>query len=1023
MPSVFRRPGVVLATLVSIATTPATGAVMERPTGPRQHTFALFDATDGLDSLTTFDLQLDHDGNLWIATQEGLVHFDGERFRTFRTPDGLPSGVVFDIEQAGDGTLWAATLKGLARRVGTRFEPVALPDSPAGEAIEVLSLDDGGNLIAGAVGGAYRCTGASCERIFELPADQFVSAIALDPNTHELWFGGPFGLARWRGQEIERFTRERGLPSHATRALLVDRVGGLWVRQIRDVVRVDTNDGSVEVFDLPPAADSSRLFLDSRGVVWITSDSGLYHREGDRWERIGLDEGLPDAAVSAVAEDREGALWIGLAHAGLARWLGRDRFVSWTAETGLPSDVIWAVERTTDRRLAFGTQAGLAVVSPGGGTVKNFAGDPLLGDGPILSLCAAPRGGLWAGGATGRLAYLSDDDQVFAAGPAAGFGEDVPITAIRYDAAGELWLATNAGLWVGEGEAPHLRFHPVAVPNGTKSAAEPATPELFVDLLLDHDGAIWAAGRYGLARFAEGSWRRLTTRDGLLDDFLLSLAEDRDGRLWIGYRDARGISSMTWNDGQPQFEHYDHRQGLRHDQVTFVRTDALGRVWVGTTRGISVRNGRRFVSFRRSDGLISEDTSSNAFLAEPDGTTWIGTPHGAIAARISAADLAPRRPLTARILGATLGGEPFEPPAEPRAGHDHATFEVNFAARTFRTAREVEFRYQLSEADPEPVVTAQRSARYPALPPGRHEFRVAARTEGRDWGPEATLSFEILPPWWATLPARLGALLLAILIGLTIDRLRSRRERRHSEQLERSVAERTEELKASRQELSRKNEELAELSLVDPLTGLKNRRFAWEYLAREVARIEDERQRLTEGEAGEARLVFFLMDVDLFKTINDLHGHEIGDLVLIEVAERVREATRIHDVAVRWGGEEFLVVARDLPPSEWAPFAARLRETIASAGYQPSKSISPVHCTVSLGYAGFPFDAENRLPWHQVLRLADQALYAVKQCGRNADLGVEPGRSWSGAIPSDLLAGQASGAVHLSWGNAARTRR
>jgi len=1021
MPAVFRRLGVVAA-LAFLAAAGRAGGSTDLPVGPRQHTFALFDATDGLDSSTIFDLLFDKAGNLWIATQEGLVRYDGERFRTFDAADGLPSGVVFDIEQSGDGTLWAATLKGLVRRNGEHFERVPLPGSPTGETVETLALDRDGRLIVGAVAGAYRCEEAACERIFELPGDQFVSAIALDPNTGELWFGGPFGIARWRGQEIERFSRDRGLPSHATRALLVDRVGGLWVRQIRDLVRIDTNDGDVEVFDLPPAADSSRLFQDSRGVVWVTSDSGLFYRDGNAWQRIGVDQGLPDAAVSAVAEDAEGALWIGFAHAGLARWLGRDRFVSWTAESGLPNEVVWAIERTRDRSLAIGTQAGLAVVSPDGRTIRTFPGDPLLGDGPILSLRAAPDGGLWAGGATGRLAYLRADGQVIDAGRNSRLGDDMPITAIAYGPEGDVWLATNAGLWVGRGDPRQILFAPVAVPNPMEGIEGGSPPELFFDLLVDHSGALWAAGRYGLARYADGVWRRLTTRDGLRDDFLLSLTEDRDGRIWIGYRDARGVSALQWNDGKPELRHYDHRQGLRHDQVTFVRADALGRLWIGTTRGISVRAGNRFVSFRRSDGLISEDTNSNAFFAEPDGTTWVGTPRGAVSARISAADLAPRRPLAARILAATLGGIPFEPPAEPRTDFDRATFEVSFAARTFRAAREVEFRYQLSDADAEPVVTRQRSARYPALPSGRHEFRVAARTEGNDWGPEAVLAFDVLPPWWAAVPARLGALAIAVLLGLLIDRLRGQRDRRHSEQLERAVADRTEELKASREELSRKNEELAELSLTDPLTGLKNRRFAWEYLAREVARIDAERQRTAEGEPSDARLVFFLMDVDLFKTINDLHGHEIGDLVLIEAAERVREATRIHDVAVRWGGEEFLVIARDLPPDDWQEFAARLRETIASPAYQPSKSISAVHCTVSLGYAGYPFDDANTLPWHQVLRLADLALYAVKQCGRNADLGVEPGRQWSGTIPSDLLAGQAGGAVHLRWGNISRGR-
>jgi diguanylate cyclase (GGDEF)-like protein len=846
----------------------------------------------------------------------------------------------------------------------------------------------------------------------------FVAAAALDPTTGELWFGGPFGLVRWRDREIERYDRSRGLPALSTRALLVDRQGTLWIRQVADLVRLDPNDGTLEVVrGLPPAHDTSRLFEDAAGTVWVTSDDGLFHRTADGWRRVGRDEGLAEGATTAIAEDGEGALWIGFAHAGLARWLGRGRFVAWTAASGLPSDTVWAIERDGAGRLAFGTQAGLAVVDAAAERLRTFPGHPLLGNSPVLSLAAAP-GGLWAGTATGGLAFVGGDGRIVDAGAASALTDDAAITAILPRADGTVWLATGVGLWRGIGPPQRIRFEPVSV---TGSAAAEAPPELFFDLAEGADGALWAAGRYGLARLADGVWRRLTTADGLRDDFLLSVDVGSDDTVWVAYRDRRGISAIDWKDGAPRWRHFDRRHGLPHDQATFVRADALGRLWIGTTRGLAVRTGDRFARFTGSDGLISEDFCSNAFLADRDGTTWAGTPRGAVAARLSAADLAPRAPLAARIVSASLAGLPVDAGAAASAPHDAATFEAAFAARSFRAAGEIEFRYQLSGADREPVVTSQRTARYPALPPGRHEFRVAARLEGGSWGPEASVAFEIEPPWWATLPARLGAVAVTLLAGLLIDRLRARRDRRHAAQLERAVAARTEELHASREELARKNEELAHLSLTDPLTDLRNRRFAWEYLAAEVARVD--RERATADRDSDARLVFFLMDVDLFKSINDLHGHEVGDRILVEAAERVREATRISDVAVRWGGEEFLVVARDLPRAEWAPFAARLRGTLAAPPFVPSPEIGPVHCTASLGYAAYPFDEASSLPWHQVLRLADLALYAVKQCGRNADLGVEPGRSWSGAIPADLLAGQAGGAVHLRWGNVARSAR
>ena len=998
----------------------ATAAERTLPVGPLSYTFATYGIEEGLPSLSTTDLALDVTGSLWVGTQEGVVRFDGERFRAFGQREGLPSGFVFDVEIDGRGVLWAGTLKGLARLEGDRFLQVELPGSPAGEAVEVLGVDAGGRLVAGALGGAYGCSADGCARIFALPANEAISAIALDSKTSELWFAGSFGLVRWREQELERWTVEQGLPSNATRALLVDRFGVLWLRQIHALVRLDTADRTLRVEEgFPIASDATDLFEDRDGVLWAASDRGLYFRDGERWQRIGSEHGLPGDGVVALLEDPEGALWIGTAYAGLARWLGRDRFSAWTPATGLPDEVVWAIERSSDGHLAFGTQRGLALLASDGRSLRILDREAGLESDYVLALASDGDGGFWVGTVAG-LEHVDRNGRIADADGRSEFPESLSVTAIELGPGGRVWLGTTAGLWSGQGTPDSIVFRRVGLPGPPGSTVEASPQEVFFDLLLDPTGTLWAAGRYGLARFENGEWRRLTRADGLKDDYIGSLARAGDGAIWLGYRDAYGVSELRWQGDSPLLRHFSRADGLRHDQATFVRTDALGRIWVGTTRGLAVRTSRGFLGFTRSDGLLSEDSCTNAFFADADGTAWIGTPSGAIAARLSRDDLNPRPDLEARILSLTLGGESHDPAREPRVDYAARTAEIGFAARSFRAPQEVEFRYQLIGVDEAPVTTRVRSVRYPALSHGRHQFVVSSRLLGGAWGPPATVRFEVSPPWWATLPTRLTALVFAGLLGLGLDRARMRRLRQRRAELERAVAERTRELAASREELERKNDELAHLSLTDPLTGLKNRRYAWEFLAQEVARVNREWNNATHGTQPEGRLVFFLMDVDLFKSINDLHGHEIGDRILIEAAERVREATRISDVAVRWGGEEFLVVARDLPPSEWSAFATRLRNAIAKPSYLPSAEIGTVGCTASLGYAAYPFHPTLELGWQQVLRLADLALYAVKQCGRDADLGVEPGPGWKGKIPSDLLAAQVSDTVRLRWGNISR---
>jgi diguanylate cyclase (GGDEF)-like protein len=188
---------------------------------------------------------------------------------------------------------------------------------------------------------------------------------------------------------------------------------------------------------------------------------------------------------------------------------------------------------------------------------------------------------------------------------------------------------------------------------------------------------------------------------------------------------------------------------------------------------------------------------------------------------------------------------------------------------------------------------------------------------------------------------------------------------------------------------------LEEVSLTDPLTGLRNRRFLFQHLEADVAmslrRYDDEMKSPgadPDGTPGRD-LVFFMVDLDHFKEVNDKYGHAAGDLVLMQMCERLREVFRESDYLVRWGGEEFLVVARGTHRSEARYVAERVRNAVAGREFALADG-QRLAATCSVGYACFPFfPAHPRLlPWPQVVELADQGLYMAKHGGRNAWVGL-----------------------------------
>jgi diguanylate cyclase (GGDEF)-like protein len=195
-------------------------------------------------------------------------------------------------------------------------------------------------------------------------------------------------------------------------------------------------------------------------------------------------------------------------------------------------------------------------------------------------------------------------------------------------------------------------------------------------------------------------------------------------------------------------------------------------------------------------------------------------------------------------------------------------------------------------------------------------------------------------------------------------------------------------------EIARSNQKLREDSHTDLLTGSKNRRFLTDT-------IESEARRVIQGYSSgidvsgkrNPDLVFYLIDCDYFKEVNDLFGHEVGDQLLIDLARDLSSAIRHSDVLIRWGGDEFLVVSRYTNRVEASILAERVLEAVGSE-MRTLKGGHRMQCTCSIGWAVFPWFIREpeAVQYSEVLRLADYALYEAKKAGKNQAKGMLPTR-------------------------------
>ena len=192
-------------------------------------------------------------------------------------------------------------------------------------------------------------------------------------------------------------------------------------------------------------------------------------------------------------------------------------------------------------------------------------------------------------------------------------------------------------------------------------------------------------------------------------------------------------------------------------------------------------------------------------------------------------------------------------------------------------------------------------------------------------------------------------------------------------------------------ELEQKNKELEEASLTDALTGLRNRRYIHSYLKNDIAiSLRHYQHGASDRDPNlEPDLIFFLLDMDHFKLVNDTYGHSAGDMVLIQLSKLLVEVFREADCLVRWGGEEFLVVARFVCRKNAAVMAERIRAAVENHDFDIGEGRT-IKKTCSLGFAIYPFLTEHpeQLSWSQVVDIADLALYAAKNTSRNASVGL-----------------------------------
>jgi diguanylate cyclase (GGDEF)-like protein len=962
-------------------------------------------------------LAQDRAGFLWVGTQGGLARYDGYHFRSFlpnaSDPKALPDGYVRMLLPAAGGGLWVgSSSNGLVRfDASTETFRTWRPSPHGGKGPRSASVDAlaevGGSVWVGGDGGLDRFDPRSgvFTPVALAAGVQPVVWSLLSDRAGTLWAATQAGLY-YRRAGSARF-RAFPLPVRApVYGLYEDHLGRLWAGSVNAAYVLDParrvaralNSSQTDESTLAPGQQWSVTEV-TPGVVWIGTDDAVsivdaaYHIH-----RVATDPknpaGLPNGRVLQFLRERSGLVIIadhigGLliynpAPVGLYQLSGTNPAIG-LGDEGAPS----LVPQAGTRLWVGGFDGRLAAFEP---PSRHSQVLHVPNNAAVQELLAGSDGRLWIG-TTGGLCRLrpGETDPGCPDRPSQLVGAS--IYALLEDR-GKLWIGGSTGLWVEDLATRDVT--PVPGPN------QPALSNNQVRaLFLDRKRRLWVGTENGLDRIDPGGRLvRFAFTPGDPNSIgpggITTIMQDRRGRIWAGA--AGGPLNVLEDNGSGgmRVHHIGLADGMPHENVDGIAEDVHGRIWASTDRGLAEIDPDTLQArgFGYADGVSAGAFWAGTVSRSTDGTLFFGGLEGLTIVAPDADSswtYAPPLVVTALQLGrrtvpasSVNGGDgTVDVPADAR------DINVEFSSLDYSAPQTLRYEYKLDGYDRDWIDTdaQHRIATYTHLSPGDYTLEVRGTNRLGVWSRDVfRLGVHALPAWWETWWFRVLMAALLVLAAYATHLVRTAVLRRRQRELEAIVEKRT-------SELSEANVKLQELSLSDPLTGLRNRRFLTQHLEGDIAmtlrRYEDWGSDPTIEPPEAADVLFFLVDLDHFKVVNDRYGHHAGDLLLMQMRERLQEVFRESDFVVRWGGDEFLTVTREGRRSEAGPIAERIREAVANRPFSLGNE-QTLAASVSVGFAAFPFlpSAPGAVSWLQVVGLADHALYMAKQAGRNTWFGL-----------------------------------
>lgn len=670
-------------------------------------------------------LRFDGGGEPWVVCQGGLV-LDGSALGRSPTVDRSRAEVLRDFEVLGEREVELALCwetRGLRLwRAGRWSSPDLGGAERRAYAVEACL----GRLFVGTAEGLWVLEGDGARRVEGLP--------------------GRTGAAQDAASAVRGLGRETG-----PRGELLWVAGNGWlgvVVESEGELRFALRGTDLPVFLRQDADPPLAVAGDGQGGAAYACDWGLCHFDGARGRVFGRRSGLVANGARSLALDSSGMLW-GATSVGAFKILGFD-VLTWGVEDGLYDDEVTAIAELPGGGLALGHFGGLTLLR--GGLPEHVVFPEVKPEswlyGRVIDLYVDRSRRLWVAGGLG-LGVLEEERGAvrWLALPEAGTW----VNAVQEDASGTLLVGTDAGLFRLEGER--------------LIAVEGVRNHFVRRITVGRDGTVYLATAGGVLVRRNGLARTLrSVADPLAPDSFFTVLEDHAGTVWCGRSDGLWKiegdllvpAGEAWNPGRAVYS---------------LTEDRRGRLWMGTDLGLAYSDGRRLTALSWLVDHTGAEANRAAALTDREGRVWMGTTGGltAFAPGFDVARREPELELLDARIGGQLRS--LAGPLRIDAGRSDLVFRARARAAfsedriVFRSRMEGFDEWRTVEG------STVLEAHYTGLPPGRYRFEIQARGVGGTFGPSLRSPWiDVAGPWWTRWWGLAGMLALSSLASLAVQR-------------------------------------------------------------------------------------------------------------------------------------------------------------------------------------------------------------------------------------------------------------